>query len=497
MKSNKSFLLLILLLLTGCQQVVQKNHILTVNEYGEAYDPGTCNSIGMNCDPLPESLECHLDTLLDTPNTEGCKISKYLEKKGNQKTNQLVIYIHGGLNTPSAQIDKANELIPIIEATGFKPIFIDWRSGLITSYRDHLLFERQGEFWPFAGPLTSPFVLLADLGRGVTRLPIDLWEAVSNFNKAHILGSEHTPSEANAAKITGFPETSEARYAGFGELPKPLNEQSMGEATGFDIAADLAQTTVSLSTLPLFDAIGSGAWATMKRRTETLFTRDKPHYSLASNVLGGDGNFKKYKNIDEYKKLREGVVSKFFNKLEQAQKDNPKLEITLVGHSMGAIVANKALGQFPKIRYSKIIYMAAACSIEDYRLSVLPYLRENEKTQFYNYTLHPIAENTEAHLFGLGGTGSLLAQIDNMYEAPTTEDQRTLGRWSNTMNGINYLADVDENELVKKRLYFRTMPLGCGYPQKHGDFDNSEFIRPSNRFWEGMLGGKSDIVVCK
>lgn len=131
--------------------------------------------------------------------------------------------------------------------------------------------------------------------------------------------------------------------------------------------------------------------------------------------------------------------------------------------------------------------MAAACSIEDFQSSVLPYLENkiNKETVFYNFMLHPIAENSEAHGYGIGGTGSLLTQIDNFYEKPTVESERTMGRWVNVMNGINYVTDK-HNE-VNQRIILRTMPLGSNYPTQHGEFDEPEFIK-SGKFWKGELG---------
>ena len=69
--------------------------------------------------------------------------------------------------------------------------------------------------------------------------------------------------------------------------------------------------------------------------------------------------------------------------------------------------------------------MAAACSIKDFQAAVIPYLHDHADTKFFNYTLHPVAENLESHGYGFGGTGSLLNQIDNFYENPVFENQRT------------------------------------------------------------------------
>lgn len=525
---NRIYILSTLLLLGCGQQMVQQQNMLTIDPKGNAYQPGTCNFLGMMCDPLDtndirhsEALNHHIEKLLSLPSNHHCN---NLDKKNNecQKIKGFVVYIHGGLNTPNNHVDKANELVPIIESTGYKPIFIDWRSGLITTYSEHLFFDRQGEYWPIAGPLTSPFVFITDIGKGVYRLPIDIWELFSNFNKSNIFKSDQMPSEANAAKITGFfekicnknpDEITKDDFDGFKELPCLYDNRNIKEKT-YDVSTSALQSIISTSTLPLFDSIGSGAWKTMKRRTETLFIKDKPHYSLINDILDFNKETNSYDSIRSYKEHRKGDLITFFEALQKIQKERDKkleaeptkepIDIILVGHSMGTIVANKAISLFPDIKYSKIIYMAAACSLSDYRSFILPYLRNKPETNFYNYTLHPISENTEAHGGGIAGTGSLLVQIDNMYENPASEDQRTLGRWSNMMNGINYF-DNGKNDFdvsgkpVRERISLRTFPLGCGFPQQHGDFDDYTFVHTHGRFWLGNLGSALDqaSVLCK
>ena len=111
--------------------------------------------------------------------------------------------------------------------------------------------------------------------------------------------------------------------------------------------------------------------------------------------------------------------------------------------------------------------------------------KENKNTYFYTYTLHPVNENIENFKI-VGGFGSLLTQIDNIYESIPSEDRRTLGRWSNIMNGINYIGSDDPD--VKRRLCFRTMPRGKNYPSEHGDFDEVSFTKTAGRFWTGELG---------
>ena len=105
---------------------------------------------------------------------------------------KVLIFIHGGLNQAEDSILRAGcwteviiknlnrfpdceklnyhpqEIQPALGKEGYFPIFINWRSWLISTYGEHLVKVRQGERWsPIAGWLSSPFVFLVDLGRAV------------------------------------------------------------------------------------------------------------------------------------------------------------------------------------------------------------------------------------------------------------------------------------------------------------------------------------------
>jgi len=101
---------------------------------------------------------------------------------------------------------------------------------------------------------------------------------------------------------------------------------------------------------------------------------------------------------------------------------------------MGTIILNR-VARDTKIDFANIVYLAAACSIEDFSTSVLPYLREHTNTRFYSLSLHPVAEAGEWYLLAgdLVPRGSLLMWLDNFLMNPVTEQERTLGRWRNLL----------------------------------------------------------------
>src|SRR4029077_12548648 len=123
---------------------------------------------------------------------------------------------------------------------------------------------------------------------------------------------------------------------------------------------------------------------------------------------------------DFYARSRPGALELLMQRLSAEQRKGKSYSITLVGHSMGAIVSNEMIKRHPELSFDRIVYLAAACSVRDCQDSVVPYMlaqkAKNHPVQFYNLSLHPIAEVSEA-LGGdpgpvsLGGLGKTAAGV--------------------------------------------------------------------------------------
>lgn len=434
-------LLLIFSLVVACSSKAVNppvDNIIEINKMGDAKRPGP----GEDMD-----YEAHIKNVLDT----------------HGKT-KIAIYIHGGLNTTNDSECRAEKLAENFSAKGYHPIFVHWRSGLGTTYWEHLWNHRQGEYWMIWGPITSPLVLVTDLGTSIFRTPMIWWYQLVSLVRG--MGWE-LPQYANALSVSD----------------KLVVENTIDYDPGVDLRGNglknvqgvmgVREFANSMITAPIFDAVGTNAWDVMNRRTDVMFAKPVTNDFLDT-----------YSTISEFNARKTGSLRQFFETLAEAHKTKLKdVEIILIGHSMGTIIASEVLARRPEINFSKIIYMAAACSIKDYELSVQPYLKKHPNTQFYNYMLHPKAENYETHLLGFGGTGSLLVQIDNFYANPVSERERTLGKWENVMNGFNYFS-----EDIYPQLHFRTMDYETDYkkvifyhsgekakePVKHGDFGDPD-----------------------
>src|SRR6266542_666383 len=140
---------------------------------------------------------------------------------------------------------------------------------------------------------------------------------------------------------------------------------------------------------PFIDAFGKSAWDNMTRRTQTMFR--------------SPGDFKRPQTTNEIEVAKQrvaspagGAVARLMQCLDTLMTNSSDhYSITLVGHSMGTILANEIIRTHPDLPYSRIVYMGAACSISDFEKSIVPYLQSRTNAHFYNLTLHPVAEARE------------------------------------------------------------------------------------------------------
>ncbi|MGE0473470.1 MAG: hypothetical protein AB7P17_07545 [Nitrospirales bacterium] len=175
-----------------------------------------------------------------------------------------------------------------------------------------------------------------------------------------------------------------------------------------------------------------------------------------------------------------------FGSLRDLLKADPHMfEVTFIGHSMGMIILNRVLQEFPDFPVRNIVYMAAACSIHDFETSVIPYLqrKDNQHTRFYNLMLHPDAEVREwqKNFLDLTPRGSLLVWIDNFLSNPQTTLDRTLGSWENIIQAAHIIPPD-----VQSRITLKAFCIGsknCKAPITHGAFSDSQY-----RFWKPESG---------
>jgi pimeloyl-ACP methyl ester carboxylesterase len=116
-----------------------------------------------------------------------------------------------------------------------------------------------------------------------------------------------------------------------------------------------------------------------------------------------------------------GDLFHLFRVLRELEPD-ARPPITLIGHSMGAIVVNHILRNFPDLPYRNVVFMGAAASVRDTiaALDVVMRTDPDAGLRFYNLSLHQEAEANEVGYFGTVSKGSLLEWVDRMYTTPAT-----------------------------------------------------------------------------
>lgn len=391
---------------------------------------------------------------------------------------RLMIHIHGGMNAVSGAVIGAAERIgkwreqapgfEKLDAEGY-PLFICWDSPF-TGYGEQALWvragkterysRRQGWLWSLA---TSPLELVADLGRGVTRMPAEI--ANFAYNDLHTA----MPGLFTEYKLMG----EEIAHLNSPQAPQPhvtANQPRKPARSSMRAVSNLLLFPVRSATLPLIDAVGVRAWDNMLRHTETMFDR--------VNTDGRGQMTPIQKLVDED---RTGAISQLMKALGDADR---KREITMACHSMGAIIGNRILVENSNLTFRRIIYMAAACSLRDFNICVVPYLQHHSTAQFYALSLHPKCESGEIAFspgkaeVDLAPRGSLLVWIDNIFGNPPSENLRRFGIYQTAI-----IASHNVPPEVRSRVAYKA--FNCGdpdirnglvwQPQHHGDFSNAPF----------------------
>ena len=442
-----------------------KNYIISVDKDGE-YQPlkfsmaGCGREKGEKYFTQPKEFPTHIDNI----------INAIFSPEDARRTNVL-IFIHGGLNTFDDRTQRAilhSYLISqatIGNGERYYPLFINWPSGLDETYWEQISNIRQGDEKARA-IVTFPLYFLSDLMQGFARLPAT-WEK-TNFREigTKIFGDIKEKCDAEG----DFPETI---------ICEEKHDRDLW------VRAKRVATFIPLYPIRLFaslpvDSFGKTAWVNMLRRTQTMLRNPEEFkYRNKSFVIKEEFN-------------GTGHLAIFLRELGARLKTEPEYSLTLIGHSMGAIIANQIIRAFPDLPYKNLVYMAAACSILDFEHSVIPVLlkaKEKQDIHFYNLSLDPHAEAREYTVKGLGPTGSLLEWIDDFYTDPPTLRDRTLGKWRNIV--------VAKRMFPKKALHRMTFKV-FNWDEDHSPIQHGDFTELKRCYWDPVFWKEKEAYLgCK
>ncbi len=468
------------LMASACSITVPTNHIVMANGLGNPTDPSS-NFFGKHLSYVPGVTYRQMDDVRFGEHLYQIRqamIAHPVEANGKRK---VLIFIHGGLNTATDSVARASRLNESIGQAGYFPVFVNWESSFPTSYFDHLFNFRQGRrtfHWccgnpdapeplktavgAVVGALTMPFYLATDMARGVLRAPVVWFSLMTKRDQASALSRSASSTFSSLRR----------RFDSALRDPTGAHPDTVAISEGPDqrnLGERIVTTVDDFNPLKLpasliIDAGGTSAWANMVRRTRTLFQRDADFERDVGTAQPG------------------GALARWLTHLQETidQNGGPEAwDVTVVGHSMGAIILNEILRDVPTLPVSSIVYMAAAASIRDYQDTVFPYLlHANTKAEVYHLTLHPDAETEERSFGSIAPDGSLLVWIDAFLSSPATALDLTAGRFTNLLPTLEGTPAP-----IRERIHVKAFGVGRSLastdPQAHGDFDTIEFWKPS------------------
>ena len=415
----------------------------------------------------------------------GRQLREMFGHVGRQHLHRIVVFIHGGLVTLASANDTATKQRKIImddDKTAY-PIFVNWEAGFPSSYERHLLYERNGISYRgtpavWSALVVTPLVLLSDLGKGVANHGMN---TVLNFGKV-LENNDGLYASRQRTFVTKnkFLETlrcfssnpaatqADDNFFHDGLCHRADRKPTINLYLGHDIThidypgTALGSVTVPLQiiTEPMLDGFGTPSWKNMVRHTRSMFFPA--------------GNFITVSGQSDQTELHTGAAYQFFEQLDQFLKTHPDYYLDLIGHSMGTIVINEALRNFPNLRIRNLVFMGAACSIRDFLVAGGAYLKAHPETDFYSLSLHPRKEIDETNVYGVPVRGSLLTWIDEFFQTPESFLDRTFGSFENAVIAYRLLPQTHRIHLKAFGVNGRK---GLAGPQKHGDFN-------AFRFWE-------------
>lgn len=388
------------------------------------------------------------DTIINriTAHANSLAISKHPDCDGRL---HLLIIVHGGMNNYSSSSQHVTDLMPspislpntpvgtypkqgLLNSSCYYPLFINWNSSFGEAISDDLFRLRFGDHNPPLAISTSPIVL----GNRVLSSAMTVPTALFHQGVTMVDGIKGASQEGDP--LLGI----------------------IG-----DTLLNLPAYAISMVVLPFTEGIGSPAWGIMKRRV------DDATGSIAPAVkTRPDGAARTL-----IQALRNSIVAKTDCGNTQHPNRGPdkycwadtptEVTVTMVGHSMGALVINRllevsedtsqAVGR-PAFPIDRIIYLAPACSINEAEQLLMPYLDRHPDTHFWLFTLNKRDESREIPFEGWAvfvPRGTLLAWIDTFLEKEAGPGEGRLG-W------VKYLEEFygisDEPQKARRLLEYFT-----------------------------------------
>lgn len=276
----------------------------------------------------------------------------------------VLLYAHGGLVTLQGALENNTVMEKAITTEGeYYPIFVNWHASLPTTLGEHLCCVRQGERESWA-PLTIPLAFFGGLANSVVEA-IPSWGSQVGDGTVPLRRSPQSYDIVYDSLRREFGQPNQIRVSrgDVARLP-PVVQRFGGLTVGSPFRAFGS---------PFVAGFGAPAWENMLRRIHLMFRADDERSTALAMAKQGTVDYR----------APSGALGVLMDSLSTlVAEERGSRTITLIGHSMGAIVMNELLQRYPELPVSDIVYMAPASSVRDLETSVIPFMRENTSTRF-------------------------------------------------------------------------------------------------------------------
>ncbi|MFT4102574.1 MAG: alpha/beta hydrolase [Burkholderiaceae bacterium] len=485
--------------LTGLPQTEPARHLLYIDAEGDLIDPDTraklapssdkasiCSTV--TSDEKKEQCEKARDRYMEQISElqyVRAMIHFFLSKRKQNPKLEPVFHIHGGLNTFNGVVERARLLPRYMLSDDRYPFLIGWPSGFARSYWHHLSENDRGrERNVGVRTVIGAFTFMEDIARSIVRFPGSFYRQISNMLSVSV--ADQTREERDVNARLGLLEM-EGKIG----IVSPPSDRGVGSTYLPSILNPLGWMAT-----PFRDGLGPGAWDAMLRQSDLVLTKTSAYQGLPTPVEWMPEDLK-----------RIGVhpsdtAATIFLREWQSNQETKAIPVTIIGHSMGAIVVLNLLSRHPTLRAENIVFMGAAARVKDVESVLTPWLAHNRLARFYNLSLDPYNEIAERSYWDSAPRGSLLIWIDDSIGTINSFRDRVVGKWWNVVRvaddlfPANYLARMkvvnggsepewkDESVNIRSRVTLKRFAIdrsGDSGPQTHGAFDDYCFWRPS--FW--------------
>lgn len=438
-------------------------------------------------------------------------------RTGRAEGLRLVFYFNGGLNDKDDVHKTAAASWRLMLDEGYYPVFMVWPTGFWRSYGEEVATIRYGDRVT-DGDGGAFYNVAGDVLGGLGAAPSTWANSAKSFADTHFgFGSpEYSLAiDRDWRVVPGQPVEAAHNLLYADDADVPEGNGAVGSVPGF--AYSLAMSPARFVTTPFAAGFGETAWDNFVRRARTAVhaaeefefgpppSTDAPDFAAWEQArrekVGhlarwpeGAGGFAQF-----FQLLQSCIDTQTIPPVAACPRDITEddravmreASITLIGHSMGAIVVNGLLQGFPHLPYRDLVYMGAAATVADTVRSATPVLKEHDGcTRLHALMLHPMNEARERSFHALVPSGSLLHWVDSMYGHPRIFPDRTFGQWINVRR-TKHLFPAE----VQDRMLFRVFGRGgenAPFPVAHGEFN--DVAEKGIRFWDPGFWGEDRVT---